>query len=73
MEESGSEDEEEFKDSKEDFPPRDPIGLSSNQEQAPHFHNQCQYILQDSHSSWKTWKMTTVFPVPGKVLEFYFI
>ena len=27
--------EEEFEDSREDLPPRDPIGLSSNQEQAP--------------------------------------
>ena len=35
VEESESENEEEFEDSREDIPPRDPIGPSSNQEQAP--------------------------------------
>ena len=35
VKESGSEDEEEFEDSREDLPPRDPIGPFSNQEQAP--------------------------------------
>ena len=35
VEESGNEDEEEFEDSREDLPPRDPVGLSSAQEQAP--------------------------------------
>ena len=33
--ESGSEDEDEFKDSREDLPPRDPARLSSNHEQVP--------------------------------------
>ena len=35
MEESGSEDEEEFEDSRENLPPKDPIEHSSGQEQAP--------------------------------------
>ena len=35
MKDSWSGDEEEFKDSREDLPSRDQIGLSSNQEQAP--------------------------------------
>ena len=35
VEESGSEDEEEFEDSRENLPPKDPIGHSSGQEQAP--------------------------------------
>jgi len=26
--------------------------------------------IQGSHASWKTWKITTVFLSPGKVLEF---
>ena len=34
-EESESEDEEEFEDSRENLPPRDPVGPSSNHEQSP--------------------------------------
>ena len=35
VEESGSEDEDEFKESREDIPPGDPVGPSFTQEQAP--------------------------------------